>query len=196
MGPLPAVDRGPLRHQPDQGCRRRALHHGLRRRDRPRPPRGRLVAAARGGERPALPARRAGPAGRPGLTRAAARRRRPSSVSDREGRRRVRGQPWRRNGPRSLPGSWSCSGSGSGGVAAWRRAASAAASLRTTSSAWQSLHRDRSPAFQAGLLPALLGELPSAPLAHRPLCLPPRPAPPAWTRPRPRTRRTPVFVTA
>lgn len=50
LGPLSPVDRGPLRHQPRRGRRRRPLHHSVRRRGRPRPPRSRLGAAARGGE--------------------------------------------------------------------------------------------------------------------------------------------------
>lgn len=61
MGPLPAVDRGPLRHQPGRSRRRRALHHGLRRRGARRTPRGRLGAAAHRGEGPALSARIAAP---------------------------------------------------------------------------------------------------------------------------------------
>ncbi|WP_245172947.1 hypothetical protein [Streptomyces achromogenes] len=38
LGPLSAVGRGPLRHQPGRDRRRRALHHRLRRRDRPAHP--------------------------------------------------------------------------------------------------------------------------------------------------------------
>jgi hypothetical protein len=86
--------------------------------------------------------------GLPGLTRDAAVT--ASPLSGERGGGALRGQPRQRNSlRRGLPGSRSCSGSGSGDVAAWRRTPSAAASLRATSSAWQVPHTDRSPAFQA-----------------------------------------------